>query len=74
MRIAFVVLHFGRQGMEVVVEEPGPSGPALGPRRRLVTITWHQKEATDVPPADWHAMVKGELDFQDSNPMPDFGA
>jgi hypothetical protein len=62
MKIAHVVLHLGRQAMEVVAEQ----SPV---RRRLVTINWMAKDGTDVPPDDWAKQVEAELSFQDSDPM-----
>jgi hypothetical protein len=64
-KLVFAVLHLGKNGMEVVASRSG--------RRRKVNVTWHRKEASDLPPADWDDQVFKELDFQDSDRMPDFG-
>ena len=64
-RVVFAVLHLGRSGMEVVSERGG--------RKRKVNITWHRKDVSDAPPEDWANQVSKELDFQDSDRMPDMG-
>jgi hypothetical protein len=51
--------------MEVVSERGG--------RKRKVNITWHRKDVSDAPPEDWASQVSKELDFQDSDRMPDMG-
>ena len=61
-KLVLAVVFLGRNGMESISERNG--------RRRAVHITWHARELSDVPPADWSDQVKQELDFQDSNPMP----
>jgi len=66
VKIVMAVLHLGKQGMEVVTEQVTPTGP----RRRAVSLTWMTKLGEDLPPAEWPALVRGEIDFQDSNRMP----
>jgi len=59
MKLAFAVLHLGKNGMEVITEDNG--------RRRHCNLTWNTQTPTDLPPEDWPGMVQGELNFQDSD-------
>lgn len=64
-KVVFAVIHVGKNGMEVVSQREG--------RRRLVSITWSRKETSDLPPEDWADQASQEMDFQDSDRMPDMG-
>lgn len=59
MKLLCCILHLGKCGMEVIVED------RTG-RRRKVNITWLAKIRVDVPPAKWAQQTDAELQFQDS--------
>jgi hypothetical protein len=59
MKLAFAVLHLGRNGMEVITQH--------GEKRRHCNVTWNMATTTDVPPKNWNEQVMGELNFQDSD-------
>jgi hypothetical protein len=64
-KVVFAVIHLGKNGLETVCERGG--------RRRRVNVTWSRKELSDLPPENWAEQAAGEMDFQDSNRMPDIG-
>lgn len=59
MKLAFAVLHLGKNGMEVITEH--------GSKRRHCNVTWSMSTTSDVPPTNWAEQVLGELNFQDSD-------
>lgn len=63
-KLVTAVLHLGKNGLEVIAERNG--------RHRKIELVWYRKTSSDVAPKDWSAMVKNELDYQDSgrNPIP----
>ncbi len=57
MKLAFAILHLGKNGMEVITDHGG--------KRRHCNLTWSTSKTSDLPPEDWPSQVMGELNFQD---------
>lgn len=63
MRVLAVKVHLGRSAMDVFVEvAPGD--------RVLVPVTWQRKERSDVPPENWYAVVRGEVELLRTRRLP----
>lgn len=61
--LRFVRVHLGKSRMDVVVDDPVTKAP------RLVKYRWKTKVQTNVPPADWHSTVLGEVMYQRSEEL-----
>ena len=64
MRVVGVRLFVGQSRMDVFVEV------APGGERVRVPVSWQTRVRTDVPPENWYATVRGEVELLRTRRLP----
>jgi hypothetical protein len=69
VELRYSVLYRGEQKIESIVIDP------VHKIARRITVTWKEKELSDIPPESWFETVKAEVEYQrgqDHNPSKSF--